>query len=129
MEEDGGSNASSGFNMTELCGRQKFVVWDEDINDFGECFQSLVLVCPAHVFLAAVSAYKLGAHCSSGPYYLRTPCQKFVLYARVVAAFILAGMPLLSAILFFALSTPIMQDGGYAEQLEIAIQVSKNIEY
>jgi hypothetical protein len=32
------------FNLTSLCGRQKFVIWDNDINDFGECFLSLVLV-------------------------------------------------------------------------------------
>ena len=32
------------FNLTTLCGKQKFVFWDVSINDFGECFLSLVFV-------------------------------------------------------------------------------------
>ena len=32
------------FNLTTLCGKQKFVFWDNDLNDLGECFLSLILV-------------------------------------------------------------------------------------
>ena len=37
------------INQTVLCGEKGFNVWDEETNNFGECFQDLLLILPAQV--------------------------------------------------------------------------------
>ena len=42
------------INETVLCGEEGFTVWDEETNNFGHCFQELVLTLPAQVSLYTV---------------------------------------------------------------------------
>lgn len=112
---------SSFFNVTHLCGRQNLTVWDDDANDFGECFLSLALVCPAHILMAITSAYCIGRR--NTPYYIRTDRQKWVLYTRALATLVLAASPAVVEVLQTAFGTTIFEDDGISEIAETFIQI------
>ena len=42
-------NVSAYINDTVLCGKKGFVIWDNETNNFGHCFQDLVLLIPTQV--------------------------------------------------------------------------------
>ena len=42
-------NVSAYINDTVLCGKKGFVIWDNETNSFGHCFQDLVLLIPTQV--------------------------------------------------------------------------------
>ena len=103
-----------------MCGKQSIAFWDDDNEDFGECFTSLFLVSPAHAFLAIASGYYLGNNPPT--YYMRTQCQKFALYTRTIVIFFLAACPAIAAALLLSLSTHITADQGISGVLETVIQ-------
>ena len=49
---------SSYINETVLCGEKGFTVWDAETNNFGHCFQDLVLTLPAQVRLLSTKLSK-----------------------------------------------------------------------
>ena len=104
----------------KLCGKQSIRIWDEDIQDFGECFTSLFLVAPAHAFLAIASAYYLGSNAPT--YYIRTRYQKVALYIRTIVIFFLAACPALAASLLMCLDTAVLSDLGWSGNMEAVIQ-------
>ena len=103
-----------------MCGKQSLSVWDDEIQDFGECFTSLFLVSPAHALLAIASAYYLGKNPPT--YYIRTKYQKVALYIRTIVIFFLAACPAVAALLLLSLDTTIMEDQGMSGMFETSIQ-------
>ena len=51
------------INETRLCGPAKFVVWNNTEDDFGKCFQNLVLIFPTqagvYIFLRGGGTIKV----------------------------------------------------------------------
>ena len=84
------SCAYSFLFVPQLCGKQSIHFWEDDIEDFGECFTSLALVAPAHAFLAIASAYYIGKNPAT--YYIRTKAQKVALYIRTIVVSLINGL-------------------------------------
>ena len=111
------------FNVTKLCGIHNWTIWNNDSNDFGQCFFSLAVLCPAHAILAILSAYFIGLR--SRPYYLRTQKQKWILYIRGLATLGLAVSLIISVILratFVTFDIFINYD-GWCKMIEPGVQV------
>ncbi len=108
-------------NITRLCGRNNFTVWNNVTNDFGDCFYSLLVISPAHAILAAVSAYYIGLR--SRPFYLRTREQKWVLYTRGLATLLLAATPAVVLVSLYAFNVHLVNDDGLSEVVETSAQV------
>jgi hypothetical protein len=45
------------LSQTVLCGNQSLRPWEPELDDFGRCFQVLVLLAPSHIALALACAY------------------------------------------------------------------------
>nr|XP_040564251.1 ATP-binding cassette sub-family C member 10-like [Lepeophtheirus salmonis] len=63
--------------------------WDSSINDFGICFQSLVLVVPTHAILGIISAYY--SSYEHGSYYLRPQKAIIAIVSRIIISLGLAA--------------------------------------
>ena len=121
------ANDSYYFNVTRLCGIHNWTIWNDDTNDFGQCFFSLAVLCPAHALLALVSAYFIGLQ--SRPYYLRTQRQKWILYLRGLATLGLAVTPVINVILNAIITTfdVFLNYDGWCKIIEPGVQVSHQI--
>ena len=107
-------------NLTQLCGTHNWTVWNNQTNDFGQCFFAIAVVSPAHALLAVASSYYIGL--KSAPYYLRTRQQKWVLYFRGLATLLLSLAPLICFILSAILDTDVLTEEG------ISFYVSNSVE-
>ena len=108
-------------NLTQLCGNQSLYIWDEDLEDFGQCFTSLALVTPAHAVLAVVCAYYVGFR--PPRYYIRSRTQKLALYLRSLSTLTMASLPVLSNVLLYVFKTQIFEDEGLSDLIETVAQV------
>jgi len=86
-------------SQTVLCGNQSLLPWEPDREDFGRCFQVLVLSAPAHTLLALACAYGMGVHLPG-----RVPRSHVQRLAADVRAASSGGL-LLSNLLVFVLLT------------------------
>ena len=109
------------FNVTRLCGSYNWTVWNNQTNDFGQCFYSVAVVNPCHALLAILSSYFIGL--KSRPYYLRTQLQKWVLYLRGLAVLGLAVTPVISLIASYALGVNILMQVGLSYYVEECLEV------
>ena len=109
------------FNVTELCGVYNWTVWNNQTNDFGQCFYSVAVVNPCHALLAIVSAYYIGL--KSRPYFLRTRLQKWVLYLRGLAVLGLAVTPVICLIASYVLSANVLSHVGISYYIEECLEV------
>lgn len=108
------------INETNLCGKDGFVVWDSEKQDFGHCFQDLAFMLPVQAFMGIISAYYLGFQASQ--WFLRTRTQKNILLLRSFVTLIIALLPIIKTMALYSLDRKTVTSHGEAGLLTGAVQ-------